>query len=356
MVLHHHSVLVVVNRSVDASYNLGRSLSSPEPTPTDRGMSHLRLRPPRHARPLPRMRYTRPESTGLKTECLVCRGAAFQPSVATAETARKCRTRRCYVVSSFGYNTRMLRLTWNILCGLSLLACGLLWLSWRFVPVAVWWGRPDSVPHYYYIAIHDRQISIGQRRVADLRTAINQAQLQQVLVSQSFIARSRLEQREASHAQHRREANEDLWVAEESSIQSDRKTLRALGTRLAEVADTSPPTDPGPHAALYRRCFGPLGVLWQAPTPRPLLPGEWHYAGVALERVISSGDIRRRLALPAWLITPLLLILPASRVVTACRLLSRRRDGFCPTCGYDLRATPDRCPECGTPVPAKAPA
>jgi hypothetical protein len=63
----------------------------------------------------------------------------------------------------------------------------------------------------------------------------------------------------------------------------------------------------------------------------------------------------RFIKVPFWFPTACTLVLPLSRLV---RTLTRRRryaSGRCASCGYDLRATPDRCPECGhTPAGAIA--
>ena len=50
---------------------------------------------------------------------------------------------------------------------------------------------------------------------------------------------------------------------------------------------------------------------------------------------------------PFWCPALASAILPGIVFVRFMRRVRRWRAGLCPTCGYDLRATPSRCPECG---------
>ena len=83
-----------------------------------------------------------------------------------------------------------------------------------------------------------------------------------------------------------------------------------------------------------QHCFVTLGFVWVKEDFIPYIP----HSSV------------RVLGVP--LLLPLLL-LAVPPFLWFRRRRSRRRLGsnHCPSCGYDLRATPDRCPECGTVPP-----
>jgi hypothetical protein len=55
----------------------------------------------------------------------------------------------------------------------------------------------------------------------------------------------------------------------------------------------------------------------------------------------------REYEVPYWFLVLIFAIAPAARVVNVIRRRRRFGAARCRTCGYDLRATPDRCPECG---------
>jgi hypothetical protein len=67
--------------------------------------------------------------------------------------------------------------------------------------------------------------------------------------------------------------------------------------------------------------------------------------GFGLAAVAGTGWM---VAVPYWAFAG---VLVGPAVARARRAVRHRRDvaqGLCPSCGYDLRATPERCPECGT--------
>ena len=57
-----------------------------------------------------------------------------------------------------------------------------------------------------------------------------------------------------------------------------------------------------------------------------------------------------RINLPLWVPILILLVLPLYALLPFSRRRKRKKLGLCVNCGYDLRGSKERCPECGMPI------
>ena len=100
-------------------------------------------------------------------------------------------------------------------------------------------------------------------------------------------------------------------------------------------------------------------AIWNGGTSGYPVKVEWHldhvwqnysrnhmaFVPANMSRLFMTNH--RLIVIPYWSPALLFSILPTLWIWRSIKSGHRRKLGHCPECNYDLRATPERCPECG---------
>lgn len=144
----------------------------------------------------------------------------------------------------------------------------------------------------------------------------------------------------------------DLQAVEEEDGRSARE-IDGVDEVMLGADDDTPgpfPLDPG---VFFERVTGDeKRVTWGVQTMLLFYfhgHGRWGFAYVAAELVRPGyTEWMYGVAVPLWFVAAATAVAPSGWAYSLWRRRRRARRLLCPTCGYDLRATPGRCPECGT--------
>jgi hypothetical protein len=106
----------------------------------------------------------------------------------------------------------------------------------------------------------------------------------------------------------------------------------------------------GEDVAVFDALSSPRVERYTFPPVRAKLQDDWAlYAWYPPQTIARSAGnwYSWKFGMHLLLLSTLATVLPAMRLCSRWRERRRREANRCANCGYDLRATPDRCPECG---------